>query len=65
MCVLLKDSSQLIREHTRTDEEGWQCCEQLNKSEADHLLDWLEVDGFSQREVTLAEDGSFTVRWRR
>jgi hypothetical protein len=65
MCVLQKDSAQRIVEGTSTDAEGWQRCERLNKSDADQLLDWLERNGYSQREVTVAEDGSFTVRWRR
>jgi len=47
------------------DANRWQCRERLNKSEAERLLDWLEANGYSQREVSLAKDGSFTVRWRR
>jgi hypothetical protein len=65
MCVAQKDLPQSIPERTSTDAEGWQRCERLNKSEADQLLDRLEVEGYSQREVSTAQDGSFTVRWRR
>jgi hypothetical protein len=65
MCVVQKDSTKLIKERTSTDAEGWQRCEHLSKTQADQLLDWLEVNGFSRREVTLTEDGSFTVRWRK
>lgn len=60
-----KDSSPSILERRQTDAEGRERCERLNKSEAEMLLDWLEVNGYSQKEVTLAEDGSFTVRWHR
>ena len=60
-----KDSSQPIPENRGADSEGWERRERLNKSEAERLLDWLEANGYSQREATLAEDGSFMVRWRR
>lgn len=51
----------------RPDREGdrWDRRERLNKTEAERLLDWLEANGYSQRDASLAEDGSFTVRWRR
>jgi hypothetical protein len=60
-----KDSSPPIPERGATDADGWQCRERLNKSEAEKLLDWLEANGCSQKEVTLVDDGSFRVRWRR
>jgi hypothetical protein len=47
------------------DANRWERRERLNKSEAERLLDWLEANGYSQREVSLGKDGSFTVRWRR
>lgn len=65
MCVAQKDLSLSIPERTSTDAAGWQRCERLNKTEADLLLDRLEAEGYSQRELSVAEDGSFTVRWRR
>ncbi|HTU93156.1 MAG TPA: hypothetical protein VMF69_23960 [Gemmataceae bacterium] len=65
MCVVQKDSPQTTPQNRGTDAEGWERQERLNKSEAEKLLDWLETNGYSQREVALAEDGSFTVRWRR
>jgi len=65
MCVAQMDLSQRIAELTSTDAEGWARCERLHKIEAERLLDWLEANGYSQTEVSLAEDGSFTVRWRR
>lgn len=65
MCVARKDSPQQTPQVSSTDAEGWQCREHLNKSDAENLLDWLEANGYSQRETTVAEDGSFTVRWRR
>jgi hypothetical protein len=59
------DLSQRFTRRTDTDAEGWARCERLNKIEAERLLDWLEANGYRQMEVSLAEDGSFTVRWRR
>jgi hypothetical protein len=59
------DLSRPIAERATTDAEGWARCERLNKIEAERLLDWLEANGYSQREASVAEDGSFTVRWRR
>jgi hypothetical protein len=65
MCVARLDLSQRIAERTSTDAEGWARCERLNKIEAERLLEWLEANDYSQREVSLDEDGTFTVRWRR
>lgn len=65
MCVVRKDSPQPTTQSSGTDADGWERRERLNKSEAEKLLDWLEANGYSQREVAVAEDGSFTVRWRR
>lgn len=65
MCVVRKDSPQPAPQVTSTDAEGWERRELLDKCEAERLLDWLEANGYSHREVSLAEDGSFTVRWRR
>jgi hypothetical protein len=65
MSSLPKDSSHPAPEGCGADAEGWERRERLNKSEAERLLDWLEANGYSQREATLAEDGSFIVRWRR
>ena len=36
----------------------------LGRQQAEQLLDWLEVNGFEQRQVVLGPDGSFTVRYR-
>lgn len=65
MSGLRKDSSLSILDRRETDAEGWERCEHLNKSEAERLLDWLEANGYSQREIRLAEDGGFMVRWHR
>ena len=64
MCVVQMDLYRPISERTSTDAEGWARCERLNKIEADRLLDWLEANGYLEREVSVAEDGTFTVRWR-
>jgi hypothetical protein len=60
-----KDSPQSLPHDAAADAEGWQCREGINKSEAERLLDWLEANGYSQRELSVGEDGCFTVRWRR
>ena len=60
-----KDLPPPIAERRETDVEGWERCVKLTKSEAERLLDWLEANGYSQKEVLLGEDGAFIVRWRR
>jgi hypothetical protein len=65
MSSVPKDSSQPLPEHHGTDAEGWERWERLSKSQAEMLLDWLESNGYSQREVFYAEGNGFTVRWRR
>ena len=56
---------QPIPEPSQADAEGWECRERLNKMEAESLLDWLEANGYSQREVSYVDEAGFTVRWRR
>ena len=65
MCPIRRDDSQPLPGHYRIDSEGWSRRERLTKSDAERLLDWLEANGFTQREVTYAEDAGFVVRWRR
>ncbi len=60
-----KDLFQPILERSQTDADGWSRCPHLNKSEAEMLLDWLEANGYSEREVSHVEGNGFTVRWRR
>ena len=59
-----KDGTPQIIECSETDADGWDCCPCLDKTQAERLLDWLEVHGYSQREVSYVEDHGFTVRWR-
>jgi hypothetical protein len=47
------------------DPQGWQQCAGLNERQAEELLDWLEANGFAQREVSFGDGTGFTVRWRR
>jgi hypothetical protein len=54
-----------VLERSAKDAEGWSECSRLNKSQAETLLDWLEANGYSQREVTYADEEGFTVRWRK
>jgi hypothetical protein len=60
-----KDWPRQIVENSETDAEGWNCCVCRDKTEAEMLLDWLEANGYAQREVAYAEDQGFTVRWKR
>jgi hypothetical protein len=51
-----KDGPQQMVERSETDAEGWNCCAYRDKPEAEMLLDWLEANGYTQREVSYAED---------
>jgi hypothetical protein len=64
MGSLRKDLLAPLPPHPEKDAEGWDFCPRLNKSQAEMLLDWLEANGYMQRELRYEEDGSFTVRWR-
>jgi hypothetical protein len=55
----------LIRPAVVTDAEGWASASGLNQREAEELLDWLEANGFSQREVLYTDTSGITVRWKR
>jgi hypothetical protein len=59
------DKNRLVRPPIATDAEGWARASGLTQREAEELLDWLEANGFSQREVTYPPEGGVTVRWRR
>ena len=65
MTIVRKDSPEPLPEPFQPDAEGWDRRERLNKREAELLLDWLEANGFTQRELSYADDGGFTVRWKR
>lgn len=45
------------------DVEGWQIRAGLTFGEASALLDWLEANRITQRELRLTPEGA-TVRWR-
>jgi hypothetical protein len=62
--VVRKDTSEPLPGPFLTDSEGWNRCERLNKSEAEELLDWLEANGYTQRELTYADGVGFSVRWK-
>jgi hypothetical protein len=47
------------------DPEGWWSCADLGAREVEELLDWLEVRGYTRREVLLGEGDRLTVRWQR
>jgi hypothetical protein len=62
-----KDScgKRLVRPPITTDAEGWSSASGLTQREAEELLDWLEANGYGQREVTYTPGPGVTVRWRR
>jgi hypothetical protein len=65
MCPMRRDEPHPLPGPYHTDAEGWTRRERLTKSDAERLLDWLEANGYTQREVTYTENVGFTVRWRR
>lgn len=65
MCLPRTESPLQVLERAKTEREGWQRCERLNKTEAEKLLDWLEAHGYGQREVVYVAEQGFTVRWRK
>jgi hypothetical protein len=59
------DKRKLIRPPVVPDAEGWAVVSGLTQREAEDLLDWLEANGFTQREVLYTPGPGVTVRWRR
>jgi hypothetical protein len=45
-------------------EMDWQKVADLDKAQAEQLLDWLENNGFEQREITQSATGRLTIRYR-
>ena len=58
------DGFRPIRAPTETDVEEWERREQLPKSQAEMLLDWLEAHGCTRRTVACPDGQRFTVLWR-
>ena len=48
----------------KADDPGWLEVSGLGKPQAEQLLDWLEVNGFEQRQILMGPDNSFVVRYR-
>ena len=65
MCLTKAEWSQQMAARSGQDAEGWHCCDGLNKTDAERLLDWLEAHGVAQREVNYLDEQGFTVRWRQ
>lgn len=65
MCVPRMDWPEQVVERSASDAEGWSQCERLDKSDAEMLLDWLEVHGYTEREIDFEEPRGFIVRWRK
>jgi hypothetical protein len=55
----------LVRPPIVSEAEGWASASGLTQREAEELLDWLEANGFIEREVHYLEAGGISVRWRR
>jgi hypothetical protein len=53
-----------VRQNVETEAEGWFSVRGLTRTEAERLLDWLEVRSCQEREMTLDSETGFTVRWR-
>ena len=45
-------------------ETEWLAVADLEKAQAEQLLDWLENHGYEQREVCASADGRLAVRFR-
>ena len=58
------DGFRPIRAPTETDAEEWESREDLPKSQAELLLDWLEAHGRARRAVACSDGRNFTVFWR-
>jgi hypothetical protein len=63
MRPLKSDLWKRFAERCRTEADGWQVCCALTLYEAEQLLDCLEANGVSEREMSLGKDG-VSVRWR-
>jgi hypothetical protein len=48
----------------KADEPEWLEVSGLGKPQAEQLLDWLEINGFEQRQILMGADESFVVRYR-
>lgn len=58
------DMRRVVRPPIATDAEGWATATGLTQREAEELLDWLEANGYNQREVHFTPGPGITVRWR-
>jgi hypothetical protein len=47
-----------------TDKRAVKLADHLTVTQAENLLDWLEVHGVHPRDVQIEPDGLMTVRWR-
>ena len=48
----------------KAEEPEWLEVGGLGKPQAEQLLDWLEVNGYEQRQIVMGPDESFVVRYR-
>jgi hypothetical protein len=47
------------------DDQGWAWTTGLTRTEAEELLDWLEANGYGERELSFQPEQGFQVRWRK
>ena len=67
--ITLTGQTLQIRGEFKADEEvkrdpGSACRSGLTKAEAEELLDWLEANGYSHRELGYENGQGFVVRWQ-
>jgi hypothetical protein len=53
------------RERFDVDAQGWGYFSSLDFGEVERLLDWLEANDFTRREVSVGPEKTVTVRWHR
>jgi hypothetical protein len=46
------------------EEQGWAWVGGLTRAEAEQVLDWLEANGYQDRELSFQPEKGFRVRWR-
>ena len=58
-----KTSPEAAAAPTPADPPEWLEVGGLGTPQAEQLLDWLEINGFEQRQIVVAPDNSFVVRY--
>ncbi len=64
MPPVMEDWQERFGDRCHRDADGWCYCAGFDLRQVEQILDWLEVHGYGQREVTFDDDGRPVVRWR-